>query len=139
MDSVRIVWDGTCAVWLPRLKGDADSTGVSAKVLRPGLNTLPAAHWKRWKEHPGVVNLAGKIRIARAQDAEAHAHVPDPETMSLAELSVAKATPYVEAETRVEQLLAWRQAEKRVTLAKAIDDRIAELEESAAQEDGDGG
>ena len=139
METVRVVWDGKCAVWLPRLKGDAARTAVGAKVLRPGLNTLPAAAWKRWKEHPGVANLGlgRKLRVARAADADVHAHVPDPDTMSLAELSVTKAMPYVEAETSVAQLMAWLHVEKRVTLAKAIEDRIAELEEIAELEAGD--
>lgn len=69
------------------------------------------------------ISKRDKARIEKRTPA-----APPPPRESVRGIRVEEALPMIEAETSVDKLVAWADADKRKTINEAIDKRIAELE-----------
>lgn len=110
-------------------------------MLKPGANRITRKRWNQALEHPTVKLHAsdevGTLRVEPdAAEVAKHTHAPDPMT-GLDGLTVAKATPWIEASEDAAQLAKWRTGEvkgkNRAGILELIDRRVDALSEASEE------
>ncbi len=138
-ETITIVVNRPAPFWLPTLANhDPENPKAAHEIcgkllLSPGANTIPLARWKLTADHPAVkLYLELGILKAGVSDKERaeRTHTPSV-TTGIADLTVLKATPYINASEDADQLASWRAKDERAGIHKLIDARLVELEAEA--------